>query len=63
MFSADKSISRVHAEIMVDSSTGNIQIVDLASRYLTVASYTVLICTFRISILRCKCERYFDIQR
>lgn len=33
VFSTDKSISRVHAEILVHHETGSIQIVDLSSRY------------------------------
>lgn len=33
VFSADKSISRVHAELVVDKEIGSISIVDLASRY------------------------------
>lgn len=33
VFGADKSISRMHAEIMVDSTTATLHIVDLASRY------------------------------
>jgi hypothetical protein len=42
IFSSDKSISRVHAEILVDNPTSSVSIVDLASRYGSTVNGTKL---------------------